>query len=217
MMTNEVIVALISLLGVAITAGFTFMGARLRGSRQKLDQAEKEIDFQRAALGFSEFIEEWASISHEMEYLMASTTIDRILIFRAWNGAASPRWTTAVYQMREGDQEPISFIHFELDDDYQDRIRQIVGRKHIYFEVANIRDSAIKSIYMAEKVTASYWAYLHSFGMKNSDSKAILYMSFATHSDELISDDTKTRCNLLVSRLRGIAQEMHEPTLGSRH
>jgi hypothetical protein len=208
-MDSSIANSLIALVGVVSTAAFTYMGVRLKFGKAQLKQAEQEIDFQRTALGFSEFIAEWASISKEMELLIETTSIDRVLIFRAWNGSMSPRYTTAVYQLREGGQDPISYIHVELDQDYQDKIRQIVGRKNLYFEVDKIEDSAIKAIYLVEGVTASYWAYLHSFSLKGSKSKAVIYMSFATHSNQMIDEATKTRCNLLVSRLRGIAEDMH--------
>jgi len=203
---SEIIVALIGMFGVV---GAAFLGAKYKTGKEQLKQAEKELDFQQVALGFSEFVEEWASINAEIRHLMTTTMIDRFIIFRAWNGYLSPRFTTAVYQQRAEDQEVISYIHVDLDQDYQNRIRDMVNRNDINFDVNDLPQSMIKSVYMSEGVTASYWSHLHSFNLKGSESRAVVYCSFATHSDKPLTEATLTKCRLLSSRLRGIVQDMH--------
>lgn len=205
-MSSEIIVALIGMVGVVSAA---FLGAKYKTGKEELKQAEKELDFQQIALGFSEFVEEWASINADIRHLMATTMIDRFIIFRAWNGYLSPRWTTAIYQHRAEDQEVFSYIHVDLDEDYQERIRAMIKRNDINFVVHDIADSSIKSIYLAEGVTSSYWSHLHSFQLANSESRAVVYCSFATHADRPIDEATLTKCRLLSSRLRGIVQDMH--------
>jgi hypothetical protein len=189
--------------------GAAFLGAKYKTGKEQLKQAEKELDFQQVALGFSEFVEEWASINAEIRHLMATTMIDRFIIFRAWNGYLSPKWTTAIYQQRAEDQEIVTYIHVDLDEDYQERIRSMIKRNDISFLVDEIPESSIKSIYLAEGVTSSYWAFLHSFSLANSTSRAVVYCSFATHADRAIDEATLTKCRLLSSRLRGIVQDMH--------
>lgn len=205
-MATEVIVALIGMVGVVSAA---FLGAKYKTGKEQLKQAEKELDFQQIALGFSEFVEEWSSINADIKHLLSTTMIDRFIIFRAWNGYLSPRWTTAIYQQRADDQEVVTYIHVDLDEDYQDRIRSMIKRNDINFVVDEIPESSIKAIYMAEGVKSSYWSHLHSFQLANSNSRAVVYCSFATHAERPIDEATLTRCRLLSSRLRGIVQDMH--------
>jgi hypothetical protein len=203
---TEIIVALIGLIGVLSAA---ILGAKYRSGKGQLNQAQRELDFQHVALGFSEFVAEWAEVSADVKRLMDTTIIDRFIIFRAWNGSQSPRWTTAIYQQRADNQDVVTYIHVDLDEDYQERIRRMVAHKGLHFVVREIPDSIIKSVYMSEGVTSSYWAHLHSFDLEDSTSRAVVYCSFATHSHKELDDSTMTKCLLIASRLRGIVQDMH--------
>lgn len=201
-MSTEIVIALIGFLGVIATALIGYAQARLK--TYQLNQAELELKFQRTALGFSEFLPEWEQISAEIERLMVETNIDRFLIFRAWNGHLEPRWTTAIYQVRKGDQMPLAYIHFELDADYQNKLREIVGNNELLIDSRHEHDTAISSLYQTEGVTGALWCHLDSFGLPNSHSKAIIYCSYATRSPEGLDLNATTRARILTSRLKGI-------------
>jgi len=205
-MADDIVIALIGFAGVALTA---LASHKYREGKARLLQAEKELDFQQVSLGFAEFVAEWGSISADVKHLMATTEIDRFIIFRAWNGYLSPRWTTAVYQQRGNEQDIVQYIHVDLDKDYQERVRAIVRRNDALFIVEEMPESVIKSIYMAEGVTASYWSHLHSFQLEGSESRAVIYCSFATHSPHQLPASTLTHCRLISSRLRGTVRAMH--------
>lgn len=166
-------------------------------------QAENEMRFQRAALEFPDFIEEWSHISDDVVNLISETEIDRFLILRAWNGHLEPRWTTAVYQIRETGQKPIAYVHFELDKDYVSRLREISIANTMFFETDHIPESVIKDVYKVEGITSALWAHLHSTATLEGG-QAHTYCSFATHEGK-ISLETQTRCRILTGRLKGIA------------
>jgi len=108
----------IAALGMMTTGFASFVGwYKLSIERRKVDQAQLEMRFQRAALSFPEFVEEWTDIQQALLDLMETTSVDRFLILRAWNGHLEPRWTTAMYQMRTGVEVPVAYVHFELDRD----------------------------------------------------------------------------------------------------
>jgi hypothetical protein len=200
---HEVVVALIGLAGVIATASAGFY--KLTLERRKLDQAENEVRFQRAALGFPEFVEEWGEIGQDLIRLMEETSIDRFMILRAWNGHLEPRWTTAVYQLRSAGQAPVAYIHFELDQDYVARVQAIAQKGSQMLVTSKLPNSEIRRVYQAEGVTASMWFYLDAFESNDGVSKALAYCSFATHDTELIDEKTQTRCRILVGRLKGLA------------
>lgn len=196
------------LVGIAAVGGTLFSFKKLSVERIKRRQAENEITFQRAALGFPDFVHEWDSIGEDLASLVDTTEIDRVLILRAWNGRLEPRWTTAVYQMRQGQQAPIAYVHFELDDDYVDRIREIVSKGFVYLVVNDMPDGvAMKDVYVSEGVTASYWSHISSIQTSDSQSTAISYVSFSTHDEAEISQKTQTLCRILTGRLKGLAAQ----------
>lgn len=173
-------------------------------AEQERHQAESEMRFQRAALEFPDFIEEWSHISEDVVRLIEETCIDRFIILRAWNGHLEPRWTTAVYQIREVGQKPVSYVHFELDIDYVQRLREISITNSMMFNVDDIPDSAIKEVYRAEGVKSAIWAHLHSATTPEGASSHT-YCSFATHNEGGIDEATQTMCKIITGRLKGIA------------
>lgn len=201
---SEIIVALIGLAGVAIS---TWLGwLKWRAQLRRGNRAEQELKFQAGALDFSGFLQEWDGVHHDLKTLMQETEIDRFLILRAWNGSLAPRWTTAVFQMRQGAQDPISYVHFELDDDYVSRLRQIAKDGPLLIDVDHAPSSAIKDIYEAEGVTASAWFHLETSTLEEAPGcAAITYCSFATHSAEKMDEKTFTRCRTIAGRLKGVS------------
>jgi hypothetical protein len=199
-----VVGSLLTFLGILVTAIFSIH--KLGIERKKLDLAKRELIFQSDALDFSAFLQDWQNTSDELVAIISETEIDRIIILRAWNGAMHPLWTTAVYQLREEGQEPRQYVHFELDTDYVQRLREITGTGQSYFVTDDIQpQSRIYQVYSAEGVKASYWAHIETIKLSGSDAQAIAYMSFSTHIANEISEKTRTRCMIMAGRLKGIA------------
>lgn len=199
----EITVALIGFLGTLSASAIGY--AASRKSRRRANQAEAEMRFQQAALDFGAFVGEWDETHAQLVRLMSDTAVDRFLILRAWNGAADPRWTTAVYQLRIGEQQPMSYVHFELDPDYVSRLQSIKGGRPLVFSTVDLPDSAIKRVYQAEKVSASAWFHLQSLKLVRSEARAVTYCSFSTHEPGGLSEEDVTRCRIIVGRLKGLA------------
>lgn len=173
--------------------------------KRKAFVAEQEMRFQVHATDFSAFLSDWQGIAAEMSHLIAESPIDRILIFKAWNGSEDPKWTTAVYQMREVGQHPVQYVHFALDPDYIDKLRETVARGTLSFNVAEQRKSFIKQVYDSEGVKSSLWAYIDTKPVPGTESAAIAYMSFSSHEADAIDNDTEVKCMLLVNRIRALS------------
>lgn len=197
-----VISAMVTALGAVVVALIS-VWSKFQADRRK-EQAELEMAFTKAALDFGQFVEEWGETHDELRKLLEETSVDRFLILRAWNGRFNPRWTTAVFQMRQGKQLPVSYVHIELDADYVSRLHEISARLTSYWLVDQMPDSEIKRIYQNEGVTAAMWALLdRRKGPQNS--QAVTYCSFATHDPGGISENDLTRCRILVGRIKGLA------------
>jgi hypothetical protein len=204
-LTEGVVIAALGML----TTGFaSFVGwYKLSIERQKVDQAQLEMRFQRAALSFPEFVEEWTDIQQALLDLMENTSVDRFLILRAWNGHLEPRWTTAMYQMRTGMQVPVAYIHFELDKDYVNMLREITHGHIAVIRTADLpSDSILREVYDLEKITSAVVAQIVTLEGPVKGTKAQTYCSFATHSTDGMSPEDIVACKVLVGRLKGLSE-----------
>lgn len=205
-MTDDVLIALIGLAGVLITGIFGYL--RVIREKKFVELAKRELTYRSDSLGFHEVCTEWNDIHHELDDLLKTTNVDRFMLFRAWNGDLTPKWTTNIFQFRQGNQTPVSYVNFELDEDYVDRLRQTITRGTTRLKVKDLPSCAIRDVYEAEGVSDSVWFHVDSTVLENSKSKAITYCSFATHSEELLSTVEITRCRLIVNRLKGMSAAM---------
>ena len=181
---------------------------RIRLEKAKTNRAEHEMSFTRAALDFGQFIHDWGSTHDEIVDLLNKTSVDRFMVLRAWNGISTPKWTTAVLQIRSGGQEPISYVHFELDNDYVGRLNDIRFSQTAYYDTASMAESAIKKVYEAEGVTGSLWAMIERrSGTRGAE--AVTYCSFATHEEGGLTESDQTRCRIVAGRLKGISEAFY--------
>lgn len=202
--------AAITTVGAITTAA---IGAYMRNRELKLrlDQAKQEIAFQRDALDITGFVGDWEGLMSELKSLMQDTGIDRFLLLRAWNGALDPHYTSAVFQLHEVERPMLSYIHVELDQDYVERLRKMTTGGPIVFKTDAVDDHAlIRGIYENEGVTESMWAHVETLSVGHSTAKAITYCSFATSHPEGINQHARTRANLVVGRLKGLAHNFSQ-------
>ena len=211
-MESDVVIALIGAIST-ITVGLLGYLSRRKQTNKRV-QAENEISMQRVALDFGAFLSEWREITEEIHTLFDETELDRFLILRAFNGVESPRWTTAVLQLRKEGQKPVAYVHYELDKDYKDRLHLIQREGYDRIVTAELDECGIKYIYESEGVRDSFWAFIDKHQMTHPTSKqvasVITYCSFATMSKKGLDENTITRCRVLVGRLKGAAMMFHD-------
>ena len=200
--TGEIIVALIGA-GALIT---NTLIARKKSNNisHKLTQAKNEMGLRRESLGFARFTSEWNETQKDLNKLMADTQVDRFLIFNAWNGTLSPDWTTAVFQMRKGDQHYIDYVHAELDDAYRTILRGIEVASFAVLKTSDLT-GLIKEFYLAEGVIESVWFFIDAKTIEDGSSRALSYCSFATHNLDGFNAGDVARCRAVVGRLKQLA------------
>ena len=202
-METEIIVAALGVLGIVVSSAVGIYNNKK--NRHKVEQAEAEMRFQRASLDFGKFMHEWGDTHQEIMNLLETTEIDRFMILRAWNGALDPRWTTAVFQIREQDQTPVSYVHFELDTDYQQRLKSARASNGLCISTSSLPPSSIRDVYEAEGVKSAYWSHIETLAIPDTDCSAITYCSFASNTVEELSPHTITACKILTGRLKGLS------------
>lgn len=175
-----------------------------------LDMAKQEIDLDSYALSFS-FIESWNEIAAKLTEIFKKTRATRFLMLRAWNGYEAPRYTTAIIQYRQGQVEHSDYVHFELDEDYVQKLLNTRRRKMWKVDTSAEGNTAIGGIYRSETppVKHANWYFIHD---EKVDEKRVLitYCSFATDSDEAFTESDEIRHRALVGIIQGqITGDLH--------
>lgn len=200
-MPVEIWTELIAGVCVVLVALFGYMSKR--NTELKLASTQKELHFQHDALSLRLEAHAWDTINLELKQLMQTTCIDRFIIFCGWNGTDDPRWTTAVFQYRHGEQSHVAYVHVETDYDYVQRLLKAKIAGELVFKTADINNSLIKQVYMAEDVKSAVWHHLDSRALPNSKSRAVRYCSFATHQDVELDASTLFHCRRIVNMIKG--------------
>lgn len=191
-------VIIIGLLGALIVSDL-----KTKKIKRDLKHASLELDFSRSAFDFGAFIQEWSSAENQMIKLIEDTSVDRVLILRAWNGQEKPKWTTSVFQMRDAIQAPINYIHTELDTDYVNKLNSLAkGTWNGYFEInKDSGENLINNIYKAEEVKASFWSLIDRKPFED-DTTLICYMSFATTTANKLTPKEILQCKAVVEKIK---------------
>jgi len=212
---GKIVVAVIGMVGAVVVA----IIGKLKFDVKKAEKyVEKEFQIQRDALNFGRYLREWTFIQQELIALCDETCIDRFMIFIAVNGIHDSRTTSAVYEYHSGESKPYQYIRFPLDDDYRDRLREMVKSGSISFKTVDIDRSLIQDVYMSEGVLESAWFHLETRPIGNEGAMAIAYASFASHGDEKypngIDRHIHTRCLVLISKIQEFVSVFENPNGG---
>lgn len=196
-------------ISIAFISGLFALAAILLNSRRRIKELEientvqaNEISFRADSLALKVNVSDWSSISNSLDYLMKTSIIDRFFILCAFNGYHDPRWTTAIYQSMQNDDKIISYIHFGIDEDYVERLKEIRKNGSSRLSVLEIPNSIIRSVYHTEGVLSSGWFHI-SEKTNSEGSVGITYCSFSSHSSHSIDDATMERCAVIVNQIRG--------------
>ena len=188
---------------ICVTGFFAYLTAKHKAANKNLVE-ELAIKEQSLTLPKSlAFLQRWNSFELEVKELIEEGEIDRFILFRCWNGYASPTWTTAFYQLRKDTQEWFTYVLVPLDRDYQDRLSDMKQNGVHLVRVDEAPPSLIKDVYEGEGVTNSVWVYVNSTTPTAMGSVAHTYFSAANHTGTEITQTT-------VMKLRALAWELND-------
>lgn len=152
----DVVTEVIALLGVIFTAMWGTHASR------KLKQAEHQMAASGDVLPFGNFFTEVFDMDRGILSVLDNTNIDSFSLFIATNGVMEPRWTTNVYQRRQG-YAPMEVVHYRLDEDAVIRIRQARKEGCIRMRTADLPPCQLKKICELSGITESVWYYVGSY------------------------------------------------------
>lgn len=178
--------------------------------KRRADKLQSEVEAQDEALRLPqniEFLRKWNAFEQSVRDLLNSSEIDRFILFRCWNGYKDPKWTTAIYQIREEGQEWFNYILVPLDDDYRDRLKVMKEKGLLTMVVEELPPSMIRDVYMGEGVRESVWFHVMSTAPTERGSVAHTYFSAASHTEAKISDESKTKLQTLAWELAEVLKD----------
>lgn len=209
------ITAISAVIVATVTSVFAYLASRSRQvkeAQKETREMHREMVFQTLSLGFAEFTSGLRSIEQEIDQLRDSTEIDRVLMLKGWNGLREMRYVTAFYQSRSEGQGAVSYINFPTDVDYRERVNHTRDNRRLYFEVDDTPNSEIMTAYRAEGLKASYWVHCCTVQLAGSESgsKCIVFMSFGTHGEGGISEQTRASCDRIAEQVAAIVREFYD-------
>ena len=198
----EVATAIAGLIGTLGAAAIALWGRR---QQARANHAEREITLHREAFDFQRYTQEWGDTYAAILDLQASTCIDRFLLLVAFNGKHDPRWVSDILQIRDANQQPVSYRHLEIDDSYRELLAAVTRSGAHVVKTDDMPPSLLKDIYTVEGVKESLVFHVETRTSAETGAAAVTICSFATHDDGGIDDATEKKCRVMVGRLKGLS------------
>lgn len=205
---NQIAPELAALAGALIAASTAAIKqyTKRKNSERELVEIKRELYLQSQALSLEDFLGALSEIQEDLRSLYEKHGIDRFIMLRAWNGISNPRYTNAFYQVRFGEQDPVQYVHFEIDDDYIKRLHTVMGERRAAFSTSEIPHSKIREVYELEGILHSAWFYICKKIDAKTNAAAITYCSFAKKIDERFKSTQIVECELIVGKIKQMIQ-----------
>ncbi len=201
---SQVIAAFLAMLG---TIGSGYLIHSRSKLKAQLEQANVQIRHRSKNNSFTAIAASWEYIRGQIDHFVRTTKADRFLLLASNNGYLDPRWATAYVQIRDGQQDVFIYRDYEIDDDYRQRLAHIKTHNYAIYKVSQMPDGEIKRIYDREGVYESFWFYISTRQIPNSNIFEISYFSIATHEQDSFSDDEIQKFISFGNELRSLERQ----------
>lgn len=153
---------------------------------RRTDKLEEQLRDKTQGIFFT--VNTFQEIEHDVYEVFNRTPATRFLILTAVNGHKPYRHVSAIYEQVHGDKALVSvgatgrYVDLEVDDHYQNMLKNIEQIKYQVFFTNTMPDSILKDIYINEQVVSSYVFLLGRYKIDENNDR-ILYCSIATHEN----------------------------------
>jgi hypothetical protein len=205
-------IAALQAICVALIGATSAVIVALAGKKKELKQVESEkkslldeLDRQSDALGgFGALRLEFSRIEAEFVELCEVSEIDRIIVLCAWNGATDAKYSTAVWQFRQGYSTSTNYLRVALDGDYSSRLASCKYAPQHFLTKDLPAGCLIREIYESEGITESVWIFLDR-QFKPDGTALNTFMSFSAKRGP-ITPKTLTLCKLLADQVKALCR-----------
>jgi hypothetical protein len=209
---QHVYIAALQAICVALIGAISAVIVALVGKKKELKQIESEkkslldeLDRQSDALGgFGALRLEFSRIEAEFVELCEGSEIDRIIVLCAWNGATDAKYSTAVWQFRQGYSTSTNYLRVALDGDYSSRLASCKYAPQHFLTKDLPAGCLIREIYESEGITESVWIFLDR-QLKPDGTALNTFMSFSAKRGP-ITPKTLTLCKLLADQVKALCR-----------
>ena len=211
-MEHEVLIAIVTAAGFAITAVINGFFSRKKSSKdamvisrhkEKIDDLHSVIKVSTSPVAIDEFMLFYHTAIHFIDELAErdSNSIDRVMVFKATNGVAKPENTTCIHEYRKNHGRSFPYKHLAITPDYVDMLGRLKTLPYIKITTARLDETALlKNLYTLEGVVESL--VIHLVTKARGEKSEIYYMSFATHKKSGITETDITESLLAAGQLR---------------
>ena len=215
MESSEIVDVVLGLFALVGTLGGAYLAYKAKASATvkkaviPMTNSEKDRAYVKSGKDFVNYLKVWNSIEADITNLLSNSCIDRFVLLRGWNGIRDPKYTTAIYQYKSKSDKYQKFEAVELDLDYRDKLRKTYEGP-VVFNIAEQKESLVKSIYELEGIKCAVWYYIISSSVDGVEERATTYCSFGSSSVDSMDPATLMRAQLLVSRIKAVMHKFEE-------
>lgn len=203
---TAITIALITIVGGA-ALNFYFENKKLKEHNKNLKQEIRDI-----TISTFNVIQNAHRINEIIAEIFHKTKADRFILFSGTNKVDNIRYVTAIMEchkdnpfkhLSEGALK--KYAPFEPDAHYIEMLKNVKNTKIHSIDTSTMSESALKDIYIQEKVSYSKIIYL-AHGAIDENKDRLFYCSIATHDDEPFTDEEKTIIRYCSDNLRYLLQ-----------
>jgi hypothetical protein len=171
---------------------------------EKTPIAELEVKYNDSGKNFLGYLSAWNDIERCIADLLSTSSLDRFIMLRGWNGVRDPEFTTAVYQYKSESDKYQAFQSLPLDDDYRAKLRHTYKNPLVFVTAEQQEGCLIRRIYELEGIKSTVWYFISSDAIQGIPERATMYCSFGSTGEEVLDAATLLRSELLVAKIKEV-------------
>ena len=160
---NPLLISIITVIGgAAIKFYFDAKSLEKKYKLEKKTSTDLKEEIKDKSISIQMDLETLNVIKNCFDQVLRKTKADRILILTATNGTSDLKFATAIYEHHK-DSSSVSlsigatnkYIKFEFDSEYKKMLKETEALGMVNYDVKNMRDCDLKTIYESEKINFS--------------------------------------------------------------
>lgn len=204
---SEIIISVSSVLAMLIPIIWK-LRLELKQEKSKLN------DLCKKHLSSSMFIDlrKLNEIKDVVNDLFKNSAIDRFMLLSSVNGKDPVNHVSVLIEQHKHNEDmqlsigaTAKYVDIRTDDEYKKMIRTSESVSPVLHVTENMNSGMLKTIYESENVTSSYVIFTLREKLDNENDK-LIFCSWATHSNEQITDFDKIRIESANNKIKTLIQ-----------
>lgn len=187
---NPLLISIITVVGgAAIKFYFDAKALKQKYKLEKETSNSLKEEIQDKSISIQMDLETLNTIKNCFDQVLRKTKADRVLILTATNGVSDLKFATAIYEHHKDTSNVMlsigatnKYVRFEFDSEYKKMLKETEIHGVVNYDVKNMKDCDLKTIYESEKINFSNVYFLMRKPIDDENDR-LFYCSIATHSE----------------------------------